>query len=324
MSGIVAASQSGGCCCRPLPCQCTNPNRPGAIIDRGITALNINAEIDILSRFRWNSRPYEGCGACPCLGVGSGGVDYGIRYQAATGGRAYIYVRNGCVYDSEYEDEECGALVCRPAGCTCCPEYRVSANYGSQVVERTSSPGMPPGWSAVSANVFDHLIGSWNWQPRQVGHCVQSPSPTPYEVRVRRYCQTPFGTPYGVDPNGQFVDDAGNYTGGNTGPANYYATGSVLTPESTGTCFYHAYVGYVTEFQTFRGDLIAQAQGRLIEPGGIWYRKKCLSPYDTVFGTYECYQACEGYYSYVTDNRCGEIVYVAETDITHPQTITVS
>ena len=326
MSGIVAGAQSGGCCCQPQGCTCSNPNRPGRIVDASLTAVNIEAEFNLREVSLSNSRPYLGCGPCFCGSGGSGGGGYGGgMWGRDPNGPYYGYVGNGCIIDPDFIDgTECAGLGCRPGSCACCPEYSISAVFGNQVVEAVIAGRS---WKTISRSVSDHMVGAWNWQPRQVGYCDAPNEPFP-NVRIRRFCSFPPltyspGLP-GPDPNGEYVDQYGNYTGANVGICAAYARAEVSAPVQA-NCYYEAriFVGYW--FQALRADAIREAGGQLIEGGSDFYvyRKPCLTPFDTVLGTYECV-ACEPTFVESVDPECGRIRGHYTLDVTPPDTITVS
>ena len=318
MSGIVAASQSGGCCCRPLPCQCTNPNRPGAIVDASLTAINIEAEYNYIERFRINRENWYGCEGCPC-GSGLGG--------AAPPEVVYVYQRNGCsTLPAFTEGTPC--TPCTASSCVCCPEYAISATFGNRVLEK--QPGAL--WSTVFRSSLEHIAGSWNWQPRMVGFCIPTDS---VNVRVRKFCnfapiQTipgPSTTP-AKDPNGQYIDANGNYLGGNVGPCHMYAAASVRYVGGA-SCYYEARIQMYYTYQEWQSGLILDRGGTWVwnpaglMTGGAVYRKPCRSPFDSVLGNYECV-FCDSSYYYDDNTNCGPFARFQEQDITFPDFLTVS
>lgn len=325
MSGIVAGVQSGGCCCQPQGCTCSDPNRPGAIVDASITAISVEAELGIVEVRRSNGRIYAGCGPCPCRYSGVNGA-LGPVWGTGPSGPYYAYVPGGCIVDPDFTDgTECESLACMPGGCPCCPEYRISAVFGNQVLERAPAGSLHE-WATVSRTVGDHAVGSWNWQPRQVGYCDATDGPLP-NARVRRYCAFPL-LEYsdglaGPDPNGAFVDGGGNYTGGNVGLCAAYAVAGVSVP-SANRCSYEAVIDIVYDFHAYRLGSIAQAGGTLVQGAGRYvYRKPCVTPHDTVLGTYECV-ACGPTFLEWEDQECGRERAYMLRDITPPQTIAIS
>jgi hypothetical protein len=322
MSGIVAAAQSSGCCCRPVEgCTCNNANRPGAVFDRSLTSLVVSAELDLRQRYRENS--CQGCVPCGCC---SG--------QQIPNGGQYVYVQSGSIMDPDFA-EECPDLFCRSACGPYCPEYGVSANFGSRVLEkRFSHPLFGEAWGTVVRSALDNIAGTWNWTPRQVGYCIDPNT----GYRVRRFCRfyglvATSDSITGVDPNGQYVDANNNYTGRNVGLCSVYATASVTTPSHTASsfgqlCGYKASIFLEQHFRVPYGDFIQSEGGVLFTGGGgadisAQYYKPCLSPSDTVIGTYYRLEDLS-YRTYATDQTCGDVAYVEEYDITFPETITVS
>lgn len=342
MSGIVAAAQSSGCCCRPAEgCLCDNPNRPGAVLDRQMTAISVDAQIDIREQLHHDSCPNFGC-SCPC----SSGfpADYGTPP-----GPMYSYKYNGAVVDPDFtEGTECESIACKRGCCGGCPTLSIGPNFGSQTLDQVSAGAQR--WRTMFTDAFSHQIASWNWQPRQVGYCVDPNS----GIRVRRYCIGPFGgwsagpfpgdprqpdllinAPSGiVDPNGQYLTPAGAYTGANVGLCSAYAFadieyGSIFE----GQCGYLATLHIAYMFMTSLRDIVRISNNRWDPYSnhpyqrpftlGSAYFKPCESPSDTVLGTYVKVLGDDTYIEWV-DPECGRIRGFYEFDMTFPQTIEVS
>lgn len=320
MSGIQAAAQSSGCCCRPQEgCTCSDPNRPGAIIDRGLTSVLVTSGFGIDEARRLNSSPSD-CNGCPCSGFPLYGP-YG--YQAI-----------GSVIDQDLAEGDCEGRGCTSGPCPSCPTYSCSAEVGIVVAHREQSFPFPT-WRSRITFEGENKVGQWSWTPRQVGWCNPASSTT---TRIRRFC--PFllsgaGGQFGdliVDPNGAFIDvntgAYGNTPYGNTvGRIIAVAEASVLGVGSGGfsdPCSYYATVavGYISEWSM--RQLLATT-GQATAEGGYsaLYRKPCQSPTDTVLGTYELVYDPE-YDLYEQDPECGALRWFNEIRATVPQTLVVS
>lgn len=338
MSGILAASQSRGCCCRPVEgCTCGDPNRPGAVIDRTITAINVEAEVGVIESARQNSAS-NFCG-CDCL---SGDVfcmgEYGpYRYRSA-----------GSVIDPDpvFGDSQCEPFGCIGGGCAGCPEYRVNANFDNQTLMRVNVAYTYPVWTTFFADSFDHICGTWNWAPRNVGYCQAIDC---QNVRVRRYCPFPgiggvvnflgpfppypgnlFDPPPGnPDPNGAYINlETGEYLGTNTGLCRTYAFATVRWSPSR--C---AYICSIALRHIFQVDMASRigASGELygieIDDNSTitlaHYEKPCFSPFDTVIGTYRRVWGLDSDFSRV-DPECGANRWFYNQEIVTSPFISVS
>ena len=332
MSGIVAAAQSSGCCCRPQEgCLCTDPNRSGAVIDRDLTAISVDSEMSLEDAERNNSCAFIGC-TCPCAGQPTYGSPGGVQYG---------YQTNGAIIDPDFtEGTECDGRGCTAGCCGGCPVFSCRADFGTCIAEQ-NAPGSRV-WSSIMRLVTDNVAGTWNWVPQQVGSCAVPTNPL---LRIRKYC--PFshvpGYPtvsgaFPIDPNGQYVNmQTGMYTGANIGLLRAYKAVEVygccgpLVPADQ--CAYRARVsiGYLFQFELQR--LLADpASGGVLRGiptpfyvGGIvaHYVKPCVSPSDTVMGTYRLeYQPDYDYNE--EDPECGRIRWFRERFASFPSTITVS
>lgn len=328
MSGILAAAQSAGCCCRPQEgCTCSDPNRPGAIIDQGLTSVLVTSGFGIDEARRLNSSPSD-CTGCPCsplLGYGT----YGI----------YGYRAIGAVLDPDFDAGECESRGCTSGPCPSCPTYSCSAEVGSVVVYR-GGPFVPGAqWSSRITFEGENRIGQWSWTPRQVGWCTPTSNPS---LRVRSFCPfiyNQFGSA-GLgnlisDPNGAFIDvTTGAY--GNTPYGN--TVGRIIAVASAavgygfafggGTsdpCSYYAQVSihYISEWN-LRRFLADPFYGLPFDATySALYRKPCQSPTDTVLGTYELVYDPE-YDLYEQDPECGALRWFNEIRATVPRTLVVS
>lgn len=332
MSGIVAAALSGGCCCRPQEgCTCSNPNRPGAVIDRGITALSVDSDMSLDDAERNNTCFAFGC-SCPCSA--------GALLIGPPGGPFYSYQNNGSIVDPDFvEDTECESLACRAGCCGGCPEYTCRSSFGTCIAEQNVA-GFAS-WSSVTRTSVENVAGVWSWFPQQVGYCIDPNNPA---VRVRKFC--PFsGAGFGLLPNGETVDAngqylnpvTGQYTGGNIGRYRAYRAVEVAGccgPGSEGSrdCIYRVRVaiGYLFEYELQR--IFSQSVGGVMRgiPIAIYingivaqYVKPCQSPTDTVLGTYTL--SYQPQYDYAEeDQECGRIRYFRERLASFPSTLTVS
>lgn len=324
MSGIVAAAQSSGCCCRPQQgCTCSNPNRPGAIIDRGLTSIAIESQFGYDESEQSNQAP--SCG-CECH------VPWDALRYGPYGGTQYAYAGNGAVVDPDFsEGTPCESVVCRGGGCSGCPVWRVSAEFGTVVAE--AYPGnLQMKWRTVIRQPLDHVVASWNWRPRMVGYCQQDPASGYPDLRIRRVCGfSRIGNPIGtsLDPNGQYIDTStGEYTGSNIGPLNVYASADVSGPFYAGgasTCTYVARINLTEMFLTPTIERLL-AEGQIILGGVLTYHKPCLSPTDTVLGTYRLVGNPSDWYSdaYAEDQACGAAAWFRDLRYTVPTTLRIS
>lgn len=324
MSGIVAAAQSSGCCCRPQQgCTCSNPNRPGAIIDRGLTSIAIE------SQFGYDeselSNKTTNCG-CVCA-VPSDALRYGPY-----GGTQYTYDGNGSAVDPDFaEGTPCESVACRGGGCSGCPVWRVSAEFGTVIAEAQPQT-IQMRWRTVIRQPLDHVVASWNWRPRMVGYCQQDPASGYPDLRIRRCCYfSRLGNTIGtsLDPNGQYIDTAtGNYTGTNIGPLNVYAGAQVFGPSYAGgssTCSYVAKIALIEMFLTPTIERLL-ADGEIVLPGVVEYTKPCLAPTDTVLGTYRLAGNPSDWYGdrYSEDQECGPTTWFRDVRYTVPTTLRIS
>ena len=326
MSGIVAAAQSSGCCCRPTEgCTCSDPNRPGAVIDRGLSSVAVDCDMSLEDSERNNGCSNFGC-SCPCSGEGIYGNPGGVQYG---------YQSNGSIVDPDFaEDTECESLICRAGCCGGCPTYRCRSDFGTGIAEQVTL-GVA-GWLSVTRAVFDNVAGTWNWQPQQVGYCTREDVPL---VRIRKYCLFSYtGLPGGViDPNGQYLNMDGSYTGENIGLLRAYRACEVSGCCGPGTqgsqdCLYRVRIAIGYLFQYELQDIFASSVGGVMQGiplrfyiNGIVadYIKPCQSPTDTVFGTYT--RVGEPGYSYAEeDQECGRIRFFRERIAAFPNTLTVS
>jgi hypothetical protein len=325
MSGIVAAAQSSGCCCRPVEgCTCSDPNRPGAVADRQITAIAVSGEITVDHAIRQNASPSLSC-ECPCSPVGIG---YG------TGAVRYGYRSPGSVVDPDglVPEDPCYP-GCVNAGCGGCPTFNVSATVGTIICPQ-GSPGIA-GWSSSVRTFGDNFIGQWSWQGRRVGWCVSS-----QDVRVRSCCRfvntteatsTDVTFPTEVDLCGAFIDPTtGQYVntpyGETLGRLHMIQYASTLTLVA---CTYGVRIGVTW---AFTWEIL-----KALAEGGMWpnfssparagyyadYAKPCLAPTDTVLGTYEIGDIPD-YSRRFDDQECGPIRYFDDLRVDFPRFIEVS
>lgn len=253
------------------------------------------------------------------------------------GGTEYGYVPAGAIVDPDFmEDTECEPFMCRPRCCNGCPTYRVSANFGSVIAEQDSSAGLiTTRWRTVMRNASDHRVSQWNWMPKQVGYCVGDPNLGYPDRRIRRYC--PFlklmdgnvipGSD--IDPNGQYVNPVtGAYTGANIGPLMIHAMASVSSPvySPNASCDYALTIGFYEDFQQFIVNRIIEFGPIQYIGGMLLYKKPCMSPSDTVLGTYTLVGRPEDYVNdfYSEDQECGPIRDFIDTRWTVPTTVQVS
>lgn len=329
MSGIVAAALSGACCCRPQEgCTCSDPNRPGAIVDRSITAVAVDCEISLEDAERSNACGVVfGC-SCPC----SGEAIYGNPGEVQ-----YGYRSNGAIVDPDFaKDTKCESFICRSGCCGGCPVYSCRSDFGTGIAEQNAN-GLAS-WSSVTRLVPDNVVGTWNWQPQQVGFCVSDVSPL---LRIRKYCHFSRGSGIlgsDIDPNGQYLNpNTGEYTGANIGLLRAYRAVEVAGccgPGSEGfnDCIYRVRVaiGYLFQFELQR--IFSESVGGVMRgiPVAIGingivaeYVKPCQSPTDTVLGTYSLSYQPE--YDYAEeDQECGRIRYFRERIASFPPTLTIS
>ena len=325
MSGILAAAQSSGCCCRPQEgCTCSDENRPGAIVDRSTTSIAVACDLTVDDAELDNGCYSLGC-SCPCSGTATYGSFGGIRYG---------YQRAGAIIDPDFIDgTECEGRGCTAGCCGGCPTWRCSSNFDTAIAEQVNA-GVAS-WSSVIAGVFDNEVARWNWAPLQVGYCASDTDPL---LRIRKYC--PFswlGATAGgfVDPSGQYVNvETGEYLGGNVGLLRAYrATEVTVATSPGGPCAYLARVSIGYLFQAELEQLLgASVGGRIVGipffPGATAsiiadYAKPCLSPTDTVFGTYtRIGDPAFDYYD--EDGECGPIRFFRERRVSVPLTLEIS
>lgn len=327
MSGAQAAAQVAGCCCRPVPCPCGDPNRPGRIADSQLTAIQIECDGGIDHQWRSNESWFS-C-SCPCAPSNFGGLpDY---VDQATGIR-WGYRSIGANVSPEFAPEECEPYICTNAGCGGCPLYYVSANFG-QAVARRLNPGPFVSWRTITDLNSSNIAGTWNWRARQVGYCVSDSDPL---LRVRNYCQFPYiyapeNLPYPVeaDRNGAYVNFlTGRYTGGNVGLIHVIRSASVGWNQHD--CYYQATVRltyFGSEQLAARIAQFGPLEGTDWVPSGVSreavYRKECRSPQDTVLGGYtRAYTSGDDFYR--TDDDCGPIAFLEDFRVTFPDSLTIS
>lgn len=321
MSGILAAAQSAGCCCRPQQgCTCSNPNRPGAIIDQSLTSVLVTSEFGIDEARRINGSPSD-CLGCPC----SAQFGYG-QYGS------YAYRAVGSVIDPDVAEGDCQGRGCTSGPCPSAPAYSCSAEVGGVVVYR-GGPFVPGAqWSSRITFEGENRIGQWSWSPTQVGWCT--PDSAPF-LRVRSFfpfVYNQFGTQFGSllsDPNGAFIDTSGNYAGtpyGNTvGRIIAVASASIGFNGFGFECAYQATVSihYISEWK-LRRFLAEPFFGLPFDATySVSYRKPCLAPTDTVLGRYDLV-ADPQYDFYEQDAECGPLRSFTEIRQTLPQTLVVS
>jgi len=324
MSGIVAAAQSAGCCCRPVEgCTCSDPDRPGAVADRQITAIAVTGEVTVDHAIRQNGSPYPGCG-CPCSPVG---ITYG------SGSVVYGYRSPGSIVDP---DTTAPGDPCHPGcttfGCGGCPAYTVSVSVGTVICPQRFSGSA--GWSSVVKSFGENFAGQWSWQGRRTGYCFSSNG-----VRVRSCCQflgteatsTLASFPTEVDSCGAFIDPiTGEYVSTPYGDAlgrlhmiQYVDTGSTVD------CAYGLRIGVTWAFtweilKALAEDGIWPSAFAPARPGYFAdYIKPCLSPSDTVLGTYQIGDVPQ-YDRRFEDQECGAIRYFDDLRVTFPQTVEVA
>lgn len=322
MSGIVAAAQAGGCCCRPQGCVCSDPNRPGAVFDRQLTSLVVVGEMTVDERRLDNGGPAGGekC-ECPCspddIIFGTGAITYGYRSP-------------GRIVDPEntLPGDPCFP-GCTAFGCGGCPTYGVSANTGEMVCEQVEFGTLL--WQSRNRIFGQNMVGGWNWSGRRVGHCVAPDG----IVRVRTCCRfIEFGYPIGygdliVDPCGAFVNSEGQYGstpyGDTLGTIHAVQYANVFAPPLFGpnNCRYRLGIGIGYMFTHSVLEQLA-IDGFYYPTVGIGasYSKPCLSPTDTVLGTYTL-DYVPDYDYYFEDPGCGRIRWYKELRTSFPNTVEV-
>lgn len=327
MSGAQAAAQVVGCCCRPVSCQCSDPNRPGRIIDSQLTAIQVECDGGVDHQWRSNESWFS-CN-CPCAPSNFLGLpDY---VDPATGIK-WGYRSQGANVSPEDVGEYCKPFICVNSGCIGCPVFYVFGNFGTATALRTL-PGPFVSWRTVTDLNSTNIAASWNWRPRQVGYCVSENDPL---MRVRNYCHFPFFAspdglpPYvGVDRNGAYVNFlTGRYTGGNVGLTHVIRSANVGWDPVE--CRYQAEV----KLEYWSAE---QLSAEIVRNGPIEgnsgfsglfslkavYRKPCRSPQDTVMGGYTlAYTSMQDEYS--TDDDCGPVAFVNDMRVTFGNSLTVS
>lgn len=316
MSGIVAAAQSSGCCCRPQQgCTCSNPNRPGAIIDRGISSVLVSADFGIDEAYRNNGANH--CGQCECFSL--------------TG---FVYGIYGYNSSSTIEDPECDNRPCQPVGCAGCGTFSVSASFGQRVALQ-SFPGTQR-WQSRVSRLDENQAGLWNYEGRRVGYCFSESQ----GLRVRRFCPFLYRIPSPdvfaslvVDPGGAWVSTTGEYGstpyGDTIGRLVAFAACELGWGTFGGPCRYEARVALVYAFEWYvlwklATDPTWDAWTDLSLPRySADYIKPCLAPTDTVYGEYVLAGMPE-YDFYEEDGDCGPVRYFREVRATVPQRIVVS
>lgn len=331
MSGIVAAAQSAGCCCRPVEgCTCGDPNRPGAVFDRQLTAIAVTGEVTVDHAIRRNGSPYAGCG-CDCFPVGttygSGTVRYGYRSPGAIVDPDVVFPGDPC-YPG-----------CSNGGCGGCATYSVSANVGTVICPQVA-PGAAS-WASSIRTFGDNVVGAWSWQGRRVGYCTSANG-----VRVRSCCAflgeadgTTTLAPldgYTVDSCGAFINpDTGAYVqtpyGGSLGRLTMiqYARLDASGLTVPNQCFYTVRLGVTWAFtweilKALAEDGVWPSPNALALPGyHADYFKPCLSPSDTVLGRYEIGDV-PNYDRYSEDQACGAIRNFEDLRVSFPNEVIVS
>lgn len=322
MSGITAAAQSSGCCCRPSEgCTCESPTRPGAVLDRSITAISVTGEVTVDHAYRSNGSPYFFCG-CPCspIGVtlGSGATQYGYRPQGSVVDPDALAPGDPC-YPG-----------CTQSGCAGCAAYTLSASTGTVVCQQVAVGAQD--WASRVLQFGDNIVGQWSWQGRRVGYCTSSQG-----IRVRSYCQFLYRpidyAETGIDPNGAFIDFDGNYVqtqyGDTLGRLHAIQYARVIGVPTLGGpfCGYTVRIGMVFAF-TWE-ILKALAENGQWSPTAALpeyyadYFKPCLSPSDTVLGTYAIGDVPQ-YDRYTQDQECGAIRAFEDLRVSFPNTIEVA
>jgi hypothetical protein len=330
MSGIVAAAQSSGCCCRPVEgCTCSDPNRPGAVADRQITAIAVSGEITYDHAVRRNGSSVLGCN-CECFALeasllGSGAIRYGYQSQ-------------GSIVDPDFIEPDDPCQGCTNGACGGCNAYSISTST-STIICPQALPGAQA-WQSRSTQFGDNIVGQWSWRGRRVGYCIGFDSQN--FPRVRKFCQFPplgplsfypeidLGVP--VDPNGAFINiNTGEYIGtpyGETlGRLHAIQSAQVLTVPSSfagGPCEYRVSIGlgFKYTWQILR-DLATLGFSPDSASVGATYRKPCLAPTDTVLGTYEIEYVPEYDFRY-EDPECGAMRDFEELRVDFPRFIEVT
>ena len=332
MSGIVAAAQSAGCCCRPVEgCTCGDPNRPGAVFDRQLTAIAVTGEVTVDHAIRRNGSPYQGCG-CPCsptgIVYGSGAVRYGYRSPGSITDPDGLAPGDPC-YPG-----------CVNGGCGGCPTYSVSANVATVICPQTF-PGTAS-WASGIRTFGENMIAAWTWRGRQVGYCTSANG-----VRVRSCCAflgeadgtTTLASLPGdlvVDSCGAFISpDTGEYVntpyGNSLGRLNMvqYARLDASGLTVPNQCFYTVRLGVTWAFtweilKALAEDGVWPSPNALALPGyHADYFKPCLSPSDTVLGRYDIGDV-PNYDRYSEDGECGAIRGFEDLRVSFPNEVTVS
>ena len=312
MSGAQAAAASG-CCCRPLiGCPCDNPNRPGAIFDASLSSVLVSMDVSVNHSFYDDRTTYP---ACPGQGCACTGLVFAWPYAYQHQGRGYK------------QDEAC---FCAKNDCPGCYPFHLNATASSAILRNIPQSFGGPRFRTVSVSALDHVIGTWSWQPYQAAYCIGNDG-----IRVRRYCRFPYidvaggiTTSVVVDPNGQYVNDVtGEYTMGLHGSniGSMCALLDITISYQGWLCGYEARVAVV--YRSLAGILDVINGGYLTDdllPRYIWhYQKPCLSPSDTVLGTYVRVEPAD-IESYDTDQDCGPSHYFDDLRATAGDTLTVS
>ena len=320
MSGILAAAQSSGCCCRPQEgCTCSNPNRPGAIIDRGLSSVLVTSGFGIDEARRANYSPFD-CTGCPCTGT----AVYG----------PYSYQLVGSIIDLDLGEGDCEGRGCTNGPCPSAPTYSCSAEVG-EVVAYQQSANIAQ-WRSRITFLGENKVGQWTWAPQRVGWCPAFNNP---QVRVRRFFPFIYSST-GEQAGDAIVDPAGAFININTGEYASTPYGDTIgriiavadvevngigptTPSDQ--CSYYAIVNihYVSEWMLRRFFAVPFFVPYFIESYGAVYRKPCVAPTDTVLGTYQLFSEPD-YDKYDQDPSCGAIAGFHERRQTVPQTLTIS
>lgn len=213
----------------------------------------------------------------------------------------YGYQKRGSSVDP---DADCygpdnTSIPCPVNQCEACSAYSISANRRSSILSRwpTGTQFFGAQFASRTVNIYDHTMGSWNWQAQQVGYCESG------AVLVRRHCAFPYAIAGGlragvlIDPNGQYIDDVtGDYTQGrfSSNIGSIYAVLDVSVGYSaTYPCSYEARVGiaYMSFASIFEATL--DTDGFLVAGGltgsylASWiYLKPCRGGNDNIIGTY--------------------------------------